>query len=249
MLSPLTWLLVAFALVAIGFGSGGRLRVLSRFGIALALVAAAAATPWAANTLVARLEAPRHAPGFCMTSPPTTAVVLAAGLDAPPGGPVSTAALDLASRRRVERAADWWREQPGRMIVMAGGPQRRRLPTSRLMAAHAQRLGVADTRMRTEERSGTTWSNARLLAGLRPALPRRVVLVTSGIHMPRARYAMEHAGFEVCPLATDLRHVPFALPGYVLPGSSALVKTEVALHEYVGLAYYRWLAWRSRPAR
>lgn len=245
MLSPLTWLLLALLLVLAGCRWRHRVRWLAPAGVGLAVVATVAMTPWAANSLVAWLESPRGSPAFCTGSPPSAAVVLAAGLDAPPAARTEPSMLDLASRRRIERAVAWWHERPGRTLVVAGGPQRDGSATSRLMALHARRLGLPASALRTEERSDSTWRNAQELAALQPRLPRRVVLVTSAMHMRRARFALERAGFEVCPLATDSRHVPFGLPGYVLPGSSALAKTEAALHELVGLGYYRWRDWRS----
>ena len=98
------------------------------------------------------------------------------------------------------------------------------------------------TALRVEAGPTSTWENARALAVAAAAVPRRVVLITSAMHMPRARYAMARAGFEVCAIASRSRGcIPFGLPGYLIPRSSALVKTEAALHELVGLAYYRWL--------
>ena len=93
--------------------------------------------------------------------------------------------------------------------------------------------------MRSEDVSRTTWQSAQELARLRPALPRRVALVTSAAHMPRAAYAMREAGFAVCPVAADRLHVPPDWPGVLLPQRSALEKTEIALHELIGLLYYR----------
>src|SRR5690606_38101425 len=49
-----------------------------------------------------------------------------------------------------------------------------------------------------EERSRTTWENARYSAEmLRAHGIRRVVLVTQAWHMPRARWSFEAVGFEV----------------------------------------------------
>ena len=66
------------------------------------------------------------------------------------------------------------------------------------------------------------------------------MLVTSFIHVPRAQRAFASAGFEVCPLGTDARRLPSRLPWALVPRTSALVNADVALHEWLGLAYYRW---------
>lgn len=113
------------------------------------------------------------------------------------------------------------------------------------MESYAQRMGVPRAAVSEERTSRTTWESARRLSRLQPKLPRRVVLITSAAHMPRAQYAMQEAGFQVCPLATDRRYLPFQLPGYLIPQRSALEKTEQALHEVAGLLYYRWLAFNT----
>ncbi|MFD0737900.1 YdcF family protein [Lysobacter koreensis] len=247
MLSPLSWLLVALLAVCLGSWLHERGRWLRPAGAVIACVAVVAMTPWVANALVGWLEAPGSMPRSCQSSPPQVAVVLAGGVDAEPSGPTDFSALSITSRRRIERAVAWWRDQPGRSLVVSGGPQLAAgVPASALMLVYARRLGVRDDALRAEQVSTSTWENARGLAALSPPIPRRVVLVTSAMHMPRARYAMTRAGFEACPLPADSRLVPFGLPGYLIPGSSALVKTEAALHELVGLVYYRWLDRRWR---
>lgn len=247
MLSPLTWLLSAFLLACLGFGMRERGRWLTRSSIVLATVAVIAMTPMVGNGLIGWLETQPPMAERCLSSPPQVAVVLAGGVDTAPTGPADLASLGISSRRRVERAVEWWHERPGRLLVMSGGPQfDAGVSTGALMADYARRLGVSRTALEVEGTSNSTWENARALAGLRPSLPRHIALITSAMHMPRARYAMARAGFTVCAIAADTRRIPFGLPGYVIPRSSALGKTEAALHELVGMAYYRWLDARSR---
>jgi uncharacterized SAM-binding protein YcdF (DUF218 family) len=239
LLSPLSWLLLA------GLGAGVAWWLQRRRWwlacVALAVVATLAMTPLVANALLDWLEAERPAPASCRTTPPAVAVVLAGGVDALPRDGDDIVVLGIASRRRVEHAVAWWRARPGRALVFSGGPQALGgVAESRLMFVYAQRFGVAESAMRYETESTNTRENARGLDAMRPSLPRRVVLVTSALHMPRARYALQRTGFEVCPLATDFRRVPFGLPGALVPQRSALEKTEAALHEWVGMGWYRW---------
>lgn len=245
LLSPLSWLLLAGLGACIAARRHSRRWL--RASLVVALVSVLAMTPMFANGLLGWLERPPPVPPDCMASPPQVAVVLAGGVDAIPRDENDGSVLGVASRRRMERAVEWWRAQPGRVIVVSGGSVGRGgTPESRWMIRHAQRLGVAAADLRGEEASSNTWENARRLAAMTPALPRRVVLISSAMHLPRARYAMERAGFEVCPIATDWRRVPFGLPGYLIPQSSSLLKTEAALHELVGMLYYRWRDMRSR---
>lgn len=236
-LSPLSWLFVAAGLLLL---SDPRLRWLQVGGAALMMVAVAAMTPLVANALVLRLERPTAGADDCPLQPPAVAVVLAGGLDAPQHRIPRDAALNLASRRRMDGAIAFWQAAPGRSIVVTGSSHVAGLPPDALlMVAYAARMGVPAAAIRAEVVARTTWDNAARVAAMRPALPRRIALVTSAMHMPRARYIFDVRGFEVCDWPTDSRWVAADDAGALLPRSTALAKTEAALHELVGLAYYR----------
>lgn len=243
LLSPLAWLLLAGVLAPWAWAMRGR-RPWLLFGCCLlATVAIAGMTPLGANALAKPLERAVHPPRGCIDAPPSTAVVLAAGIDGRPRDRGDFSVLDLASRRRVDRAVAWWHEREGRVLVLVGGPPHRSVAAAELMAAYAGHLGVPARALRLEADSSDTWGNARNSARLSPRLPLRIALVTSLIHMPRAQHAFASAGFDICPLGTDSRRLPSRLPWALMPRASALANTQVALHEWVGLAYYRW---RSR---
>lgn len=244
LMSPLSWLLLA----VLGGWVSTRLprgrRAASMASVALALAAVVAMTPLFANGLLGRLEKARPASTHCSDDPPDVAVVLAGGVSGRAASAGDLSVLGLASRRRLDRAVAWWRAGEGRRLVMSGGSWfGDGIPDSTLMLGYARRLGVPPSAVLVEDASLTTWESAQRLARLRPRLPERIALVTSAAHMPRAAYAMQQAGFEVCPVAADRRHVPLGLPGYLIPQRSALEKTESGLHEVVGLLYYRWLAY------
>jgi len=202
------------------------------------VIALAAMTPLVANMLSRPLERALAEPAGCRSEPPSTAVVLGGGIDGRPRSAMDYTALNLASRRRIDRAVDWWGEGEGRRLVLQGGTGNP--PLAELMAAYAGMRGVSASALQLEKGSFDTWSNARQAAQLTPRLPRRIVLVTSWIHMARAQEAFTSAGFEVCPLGTDLRRLPSRLPWALVPRTSGLANSEVALHEWVGLVNYRW---------
>lgn len=247
LLSPLAWLLLAGALLSLNwFLPRRRPWLLATSGV-LAVVALAAMTPLGANLLGKPLQRPVAASRACDDAPPSTAIVLGGGTDGPPRSRADFSVLNLATRRRVDRAVAWWREDEGRVLVLAGGAPYGDIAVAELMAAYAGVLDVPETAMRVEIQSDDTWENARHAARLSPSLPRRIVLVTSLIHMPRAHGAFASAGFEVCPLGTDARRLPSRLPWALVPRTSALANAEMALHEWAGLAYYRWRARRGNP--
>lgn len=246
LLSPLAWLLLAGALALCSWWLRGTLpRLLFACGVVCAF-SLACMTPIVSNALLAPLERPVLAPLSCGDSPPSIALVLGGGTDQLPRDRGDFAVLNLSSRRRMDRAVAWWRDGEGRNLVLVGGAGHGDGPAlSELMAAYAELLGMPLAALQMEIDSDNTWGNARHSAGLVPQLPRRIVLVTSAMHMPRAHAAFEGEGFDVCPLASDFRSLPTRLPWALVPRTSGLVRTEAALHEWVGLAYYRWLARRS----
>ena len=247
LLSPLAWLLLAAAVLPWAWLRRQRRRWPLIAGVSLAVVALAAMTPLVANLLGKPLQRPLAAPLACRTAPPSIAVVLGGGTDGRPRSHADFSVLNLASRRRMDRAVAWWRAREGRVLVLEGGGPRGGVAVAELMAAYARMQDVPAAALRVESQSDDTWGNARHAARMSPSLPRRIVLVTSLIHMPRARAAFAGAGFEVCPLGTDARSLPSRVPWALVPRTSALASTELALHEWVGLAYYRWRDRREEP--
>lgn len=252
LLSPLTWLLGAGLLGAAGWRVRGRvaqrgMRSIMAAVAALAVLSLLAMTPLVANALVSYLERPLTAAPACRSMPPSIGVVLAGGVDRLPAHDGDFSVLNMASRRRMEYAVRWWREhQHEHVRLVVSGKQFRgdRPARASLLAGYARALGMPADALLLERRSLTTRQSARNVAKQFPP-PARIALVTSAMHMPRARAAFHAVGFEVCPLPTDYRVVPVAPPGYLVPRSSALTKTEAALHEMIGIVYYRWLDWRA----
>lgn len=239
LLSPLAWLLLAGAVLV--WSLLRRRPLATVLAVGVIALAVALMTPIVSNALTSSLEQPFGDANGCAHDPPSTAVVLGGGLDGTPRDDADFSVLNLSSRLRVDRAVAWWREGEGRTLVMQGGANYGGAPAlAQLMAAYARELGVPSTAIHTETGSGDTWENAIHAAKIAPPLPRRVVLVTSLIHLERARVAYTRNGFEVCPLGTDMRRLPSRIPWALVPRTSALEHSEAALHEWAGLAYYRW---------
>ena len=93
-----------------------------------------------------------------------------------------------------------------------------------------------------EGNSRNTWENAQLT---QPLLQEKgidhVVLVTQAYHMRRSSYAFTQAGITHTPMATGfLSNQPLDLWWQRwLPNSTALMDSRTALHEYLGLLFYR----------
>ena len=116
----------------------------------------------------------------------------------------------------------------------------RETPEAQLMKETAQRDFGVDVTW-TEQRSHNTAENAANTAVLlRENGIHRIYLVTHAWHMPRAMWAFQHAGIEVIPAPTAFVTLPHGERERVwLPTARALYNTSLALHEMVGMLWYR----------
>jgi uncharacterized SAM-binding protein YcdF (DUF218 family) len=236
LLSPLTWTLPLAFLLAAGWR---RLRRGARaLLIVIECVLIIAMCPLGANALVWLVESRVPVTDSCAAPAPNTIVVLAAGFEREPVDANDFAALQPDSIRRALVGVKLWRSMPGATLVLAGGGEYATSESATLQE-FVQQLGVPAQSIRAEDHSRTTWENASQLRALQPALPTRIWLVSSALHLPRALVAFRAAGFDACAVASDRRYIPPGGIGYYLPQSSALRKAEAAIHELVGEAVYR----------
>jgi uncharacterized SAM-binding protein YcdF (DUF218 family) len=134
-------------------------------------------------------------------------------------------------------------ERLGVHIYVSGGKPWRgaQAPSEADVAARLlERLGAPSAAIVIEGGSDTTWDNARLLAPLLAAHgARRVALVTSAVHMPRALIAFRRAGIDVVPAPTDyLTQTRSTIFIGWLPSFEALRESFLVLEEYCGAAVY-----------
>jgi len=74
---------------------------------------------------------------------------------------------------------------------------------------------------------------------------KRILLVTSAIHMPRALATFRTLGITAIPSPTDYLEVDrknFEIKDF-LPNIDALGDTSLAVREYLGIMAYRWRGW------
>jgi uncharacterized SAM-binding protein YcdF (DUF218 family) len=165
-------------------------------------------------------------------------VVLGAGMHVGDGGRYPDQ-LDALSLERLARAADLYQKLDIPIAVTGG---RLSKSTSSLGALMKRQLeqgsGIPVTW--SEEASRNTFENAELTAReLRQSSVDRVILVTNPWHLARAVWSFERAGLRALPYPTS-PPVPRPLEWTdFLPNLGALRETSYALHEILGLAYYR----------
>ncbi len=91
--------------------------------------------------------------------------------------------------------------------------------------------------------SSNTWNNARFSARiLQPEDIKDIILVTNAYHIPRARLAFEHFGFNItaAPLgfsASNRGDIPYTVLDF-LPSAHAMSSSSSALHEFIGYTWY-----------
>lgn len=138
---------------------------------------------------------------------------------------------------RVWHAARLYRAGKAPLIVLSGGTTHEgEEPEAQAMRKFLVDLGVPEAAMLLEEKSTTTTENAADTARLLQARGiRRILLVTSALHMRRARALFERVGFQVIPAPTDyeVSHRAFVWRD-LLPDANALDGSGRAIKEIVG---------------
>ena len=102
--------------------------------------------------------------------------------------------------------------------------------------------GVPRAAILEEGKARTTAENAvEIVKLLRARGIKRVLLVTSSLHMRRALASFRAEGLDAIPSPCDALVAPAGARTVLdwIPRPSALEQTHVALWEYLGLAYYR----------
>ena len=116
-----------------------------------------------------------------------------------------------------------------------------------VLAAVARTLGVpADALRITGDVLNTADEARETRLTLTGADKKRILLVTSAFHMPRAREVFAREGFDVVPFPVDFAFGADRRVSVLdfVPSVGALRLTETALREFYGRAYYRLRALR-----
>ena len=151
-----------------------------------------------------------------------------------------------AAADRIWHAARLYRAGKAPRILASGGNlpwSGVEQPESSVMAELLQELGVPAAVILQEPNSRTTRENRdRSLPILRANGVRRILLVTSALHMPRALALFRATDLEVIPAPTDFEiHSPSnAHPLRWLPDAQALADGSRAFKEYLGRWVDRW---------
>ena len=153
---------------------------------------------------------------------------------------------------RILHTLRLYRAERAPLVLCSGGGGGGGTPEALVMSRLLQEWGVPSQAILLEDQSQTTRENALFSYSVLSARSiRHILLVTSAMHMPRAAAVSRKAGFEVTPAPADFRtgwgqgggggFIDW-LSGW-LPEAGALMRSDWALREWIGLLVYRLRGW------
>lgn len=157
------------------------------------------------------------------------------------GGFYPKGELSLASMDRTVKGITLYLEgRAGKLLFAGGNPQGYPgyISEAGSMAQLAGDLRLPSRDIVIERKSNRTYESAVMVKKIMGNLGfKDAVLVTSSYHMLRSKLTFEHAGVVVYPASTA------PIEKYITSPVQRLLLFQTALHEYLGLAYYKWKGW------
>ncbi|HEY9728145.1 MAG TPA: YdcF family protein [Chroococcales cyanobacterium] len=222
--------------------------------IALALIVLlVASNSWVATGLVKSLEWQQIPKGEL---PSADAIVILGGATKPAFAPRPS--VDLSEQGdRVLYGGQLYREGKAPLVIASGGRINWKgggPPESVDMVQILTSIGIPASAIVQDPTSLNTYQNAvNVRAILKQRGIRKVLLVTSAMHMPRSLRIFQRQGIEAIPAPTDflvtqqeLDEPTSSLQAIllnVLPDTERLENTTRALKEYMGMVIYRLRGW------
>jgi len=198
--------------------------------------------PRAVNPMLLYFEDQFDERPACLAERPI--VLLGGGVDSRAQSAEQSQYMDQATFVRTIAAQALAQEFPEAPVLIAGGALRS-VSEAAVISHFLRSGGLSEERLFQESESSNTFENARYIRSLidQRNLDVHINLVTSALHMKRAKAAFEKQGLEVCPVAVD-RHGIRNVPIYAWwPQISALQKFDLLLHELIALALYKVKGW------
>jgi uncharacterized SAM-binding protein YcdF (DUF218 family) len=196
-------------------------------------------TQWVADRLFAYVEGPGPKVAV-QTLPKADAVVVLSGMLSTPAAVPNGYEWGGAADRFFDGLAAYQAGKAPLLVFTAG-----KLPWERhtsnegaRLVQKARQLGVPMPSIRLTAPVENTADEAREVAKVLGA-KKRIILVTSAFHMPRAASLFQKQGFDVVRFAVDYRvEERQTTPMTFMPDADALDKSSDAIRELLGRAYY-----------
>ncbi len=159
--------------------------------------------------------------------------VLGSGHNTDPKQPLSSH-LNAAATKRVLEGVLLYKKIPHVKIIFTGYEGKTDTPTAQMNANLALALGVKKEDMIVNGAPEDTRDEAHFAKSIVHDTP--FILVTSATHMKRAMTLFHQQGLHPLPAPTDFhRNNRDSLFQSPIPG--ALLKSKIAMHEYIGLLW------------
>jgi uncharacterized SAM-binding protein YcdF (DUF218 family) len=140
--------------------------------------------------------------------------------------------LGVSSAFRVMLALELQRARPDCEVIVSGDPKSARVIGEALVS-----LGLPADKLRLEEKSLTTAESAINLKSM--LKDEKFFLVTSAGHLPRSLGVLKKQGLNAIPAPTDYQLPKNWWEADPRPAPSSLEVSDLALHERIGLIWYR----------
>jgi uncharacterized SAM-binding protein YcdF (DUF218 family) len=243
LVAPLSW---SIALAALGLALRRRPRLASAAAaLGLAVLVVFSLEP-VADRLDAALEA--GAPSTFRPGAPYDVVIVLTGMVDDAAARRSGELELTAAADRIVRAAMLLRAGAARDVLLTGGspfPEAGDVPEAQRLRDLLVALGIDPGRITVEGLSRNTRENAVDSARIVAARGwRRLLVITSAAHAPRALGCFRAVGLDPDLLPVDRRAGDGARASW-LPRSGALARSTAALRETAGRLVYRLRGWTA----
>ena len=134
---------------------------------------------------------------------------------------------------RVVEGIRLFRHLPNARLILSGG----REDQVESISTFPVEMGVPKQALIIETKAFDTADEARVFGEIVGKTP--FALVTSAYHIPRAMRLFRTVGLNPVPAPCEYRAKKLpALPTCLLPSADALLTTQLAIHEYIGMAWH-----------
>ncbi len=151
------------------------------------------------------------------------------------GAPLEDALPRIVAAARLQKRL-------GLPVIASGGTVFSRESEASVMKRFLVDLGVPEDKIIPESKSRDTYENALYTKEICEKMGfKRPILITSATHMRRAVMSFEKVGLPVTPFPSHFRvweRKRYSWRDY-LPSAGAIGNIYMALHEYLGLIFYR----------
>jgi uncharacterized SAM-binding protein YcdF (DUF218 family) len=198
-----------------------------------------ASIPWMGNRLMRSMEAGMERFPASKAKQAEVIVVLSTGRTVAPG---ADRISEWHDADRFFGGIELFRAGKAPLLIFTGGsaPWEKDAPLEgEILAGYARSMGVPLEAVKVTRQAFNTKEEAAAVRELLPVKPEsgaRILLVTSALHMPRAKKVFEKAGFQVLPFPVDFvtSGTKKTYPTDFVPSAAGLFKTSTALRELYG---------------